>query len=192
MNRRRSRRPPDGGSDPAGLSFLDTLSCGLGATVLLFLVFSALPHHANSTVAGSSQVLADGKVRIVGDSPRTGFGSGRSTGLAFADIAAHYRPLLFGSGEWWGLPSNAQKDDQRYESPGVSINAFLPDGLPRDPLTFAVPITMVSTGQGLSVSFTLKQGGDLRRHEVTVGSTTPRSSDGQHYLLRIRRSDWRS
>jgi hypothetical protein len=34
------------------LSFVDVLSCGLGAAVLLFLVYSALPHHVEGDAEG--------------------------------------------------------------------------------------------------------------------------------------------
>jgi hypothetical protein len=170
------------------LSFLDTLSCGLGATVLLFLVFSALPHHGAQASNGSGGM--SGTNLGINATRRYASGGGEHRGVAFADVAARHRAVGPIAGEWRHLPENAQREQPRRDGAEVSIGAFLPNGLPRQALLFALPTSVVTAEE--TVKFTLKQGGQLLRHEVVVKPTTPRSVDGHHFLLTIQRVDWRS
>lgn len=50
------------------LSFIDVLSCGLGAAVFLFLLFSVMPHFGSGVkAAASKRSIGSGSIQISGD-----------------------------------------------------------------------------------------------------------------------------
>lgn len=52
-----SSEPETTGTDTLSLSFLDVMSCGLGASIILFMVFSVMPHHGQIGSGKQEQAL---------------------------------------------------------------------------------------------------------------------------------------
>jgi len=68
--------PAQESEDTLSLSFLDVLSCGLGATTFLFLLFSVMPHLGAMNFSAGSQMgtekaaAADGNIGMLGSSAK--------------------------------------------------------------------------------------------------------------------------
>ena len=110
---RRKRRafsdePPLAGEDVLSLSFLDVLSCGLGAAIYLFLIFSIMPH------LGATLGASEGRQSSKGYSDAVGIQSihslVRNSTVSIDVRIANVEPDVFPLDPWNGtLPNQASR-----------------------------------------------------------------------------------
>lgn len=116
--RRRSPKPvgePVQAQDTLGLSFLDVLSCGLGASIYLFLVFSVMPHSGQANAATQSPEARSGSEA---QARRLGARFDYTDAIRQSDFQIEIRvmhggrqELHRGNGVFTGLPSGVQRFD---------------------------------------------------------------------------------
>ena len=144
---RKKRQARERASGGFTLSFLDVLSCGLGAAVLLFLIFAAMPRYAKSATSQGGERSQDRRQQARGSVAEQ-----EVRGFAVAVRSVTVRGQATGEdavvGEWAGIEDDCL---QRVHSEGDSSTfvVICPQGLRpsrRATLTIDPPTTELLQG----------------------------------------------
>lgn len=204
---RNERRPSSGDSfdtadhpreDTLSLSFLDVLSCGLGAAIYLFLIFSVMPHigQAGAGTSARSEALGhdasagtigakfDNWHDIVANAPITIIVSLKKRG---DDAAAVLPPVLEDAVSFRGLPRSARSYHKG--TPDSAIQEWvvmLEQGLRPADKEIACIVTRENTMGGRNCSVrVLVGGGGQQRESVAMRP----DNDQERELFRLVLTD---
>lgn len=137
------------GKSGALLSLIDVISCGLGAAVLLFLIYSALPHHETEDPSGQRQQQGSSAAprRATGAvTPRAG--KGNTVGLRVVEVRG-VDPAQVVQGSW--APLSSTKDCEQFRMVTRGAVAFVlscPTGFdPGVRLSFESPSVVAGTAR---------------------------------------------
>jgi hypothetical protein len=99
---------PLAGEDVLSLSFLDVLSCGLGAAIYLFLIFSIMPHLGTSLGASEERQSSKGYAEAIGI--QSIHSLVRNSAVSIDVRIANVEPDVFPVDPWNGtLPNQASR-----------------------------------------------------------------------------------